>query len=160
MKSAMLEEGQMLRVQQGEARVNVYRRSEEEIARAKKHEGSKFDTKYPPWWPQEKYPLKYISLAERSMVPKYFVFYDWSPLNGVVTLINRDWYDESEDLTYLGIDWVPGFIDYDNQVYYDTTGRPMKWGPRSDGMELSKVPLLIPPHEYDELTGSVKLLCH
>ncbi len=159
-QSNRLKAGQMVRVQQGELRVNVYRRSDEEIASAKKHVGSNFDEQYPAWWPKDKYPLQFISIAERSIVPKYFVFYDRSPINGaIVTLINPDWYDESEDLSYLGNEWQPGLIDYENQVYYDTTGRPVKWGPKSEGVKLSKVPLLIPQHEYDEKSGSVKLLC-
>ncbi|MGR5359142.1 hypothetical protein [Vibrio chagasii] len=159
-QSNRLESGQMVRVQQGELRVNVYRRSEVEIVKAKKHSGSIFDERYPSWWPSDKYPLKYVSEAERSVVPEYFVFWDRSPINGaIVTLISPEWFDESEDLSYLGDGWQPGFIDYDNQVYYDTTGRPVKWGPKSKALELSKLPLLIPNHEYDEKTGNIRLLC-
>ncbi|HHX8316054.1 TPA: hypothetical protein ACVOYK_004473 [Vibrio diabolicus] len=159
-QSNRLKAGQMVRVQQGELRVNVYRRSDEEMARAIKHAGSNYDEKYPAWWPKDKYPLKFVSKVERSIVPKYFVFYDRSPINGaIVTLINPNWYDESEDLSYLGTEWVPGLIDYDNQVYYDTTGRPVKWGQKSEEVELSKVPLLVPRHEYDKKSGSIRLLC-
>tara|TARA_B100001059_G_scaffold221028_1_gene243578 strand:- start:449 stop:1009 length:561 start_codon:yes stop_codon:yes gene_type:complete len=159
-QSNRLEAGQMVRVQQGKLRVNVYRRSEIEIAKAKKHVGGSFDERYPSWWPKDKYPLNYFSVAERSVVPEYFVFWDRSPINGaIITLINSEWYDESEDLSYLGDKWQSGLIDYENQVYYDTTGRPVKWGAKSKGLELSKLPLLIPNHEYDKKTGNIRLLC-
>lgn len=158
--SNRLKAGQMVRVQQGELRVNVYKRSDVEIAIVKEHAGSTFDTKYPNWWPKEQYPLQFISKAERSIVPQYFVFYDRSPVNGsIVTLINSNWYNESEELSYLGVEWPSGFIDYENQVYYDVTGRPTKWGQESKEVELSRLPLLIPPHEYEPKSDTIRLLC-
>ena len=159
-QSNRLEAGQMVRVQQGELRVNVYRRTEMEVVKAKNHVGSNFDKKYPSWWPKDRYPLKYFSVVERSVVPEYFVFWDRSPINGaIVTLITPEWYDKLANLSYLGDDWQSGFIDYENQVYYDTTGRPIKWGGKSKGLKMSKLPLGIPDYEYDEKTGNIRLRC-
>ena len=36
-----------------------------------------------------------------------------------MTLITPEWYDKLANLSYLGDDWQSGFIDYENQVYYD-----------------------------------------
>ncbi|MDK9762388.1 hypothetical protein KI743_10265 [Vibrio sp. D420a] len=155
-----LKPGQMVRVQQGEFRINVYMRNEVEISAAGNHVSSKFDELYPSWWPTVKYPIHYMSRAERSLAPEYFVFWDASPVNGaVVILITPTWYDDSEDLSYLGEHWQNGFIDYENQIFYDTTGRPIKWGQKSKYKELSELPLLIPKHEYDERTGTIKIIC-
>ncbi|NOH61594.1 hypothetical protein F0265_06720 [Vibrio sp. RE88] len=150
----------MVSVQQGELYINFYRRTKDEIKLAEKQIGSITDNLFPTWWPQYKYPIKFVSSPSRSMVPEYFVFWDGSPIdNSVVTLIGPEWYDKSKDISFLGNEWNTGFINYENQVYYDITGRAVKWGNKSEGLELSKLPLLIPYHHYDERKDSFKVLC-
>ncbi|ENV5905462.1 hypothetical protein ACFKA9_005587 [Vibrio parahaemolyticus] len=157
-----LQAGQMVRVDQGEMYASIYMRTPEEVAYSLNRDINEFDNKYPSWWPSDKYPIQQIGNPERSLTPKYFVFWSGSPMySHHVSLIKQreDWHVESYDLSYLPNPIVPGFIDYHNQIYFDVTGRPVRWGEKSMGHNYSKLPLLIPSYVYNSNENSITITC-
>ncbi|MCW1890351.1 hypothetical protein OK016_18215 [Vibrio chagasii] len=132
-----------------------------EIVKAKKHSGSIFDERYPSWWPSDKYPLKYVSEAERSVVPEYLFFWDlqshqWSDRNSDCP----EWFDESED-PKLSWRWMQPVLST-NIIKFTMTQQvvTVKWGPKSKALSYQKLPLTaIPNHEYDEKDRKHQIAC-
>lgn len=156
-----LKKGQTVRLKQGELYIYIYKRTDSEVEYSLNRTKTEYDSKYPTWWSQYKYPTRYFESSERSISPDIFVFWDASPMYSYpVAFISPQWSLEGVDLSYLGEEWSTGFIDYYNEIYYDITGRPTKWGEKSKGQTYSFIPLLTPNHSYDKQTDTVTILCN
>lgn len=155
--------------------VLIYKRSKAQMQYAKNRDKSKYDTKYPTWWPQNKLPTSptISQIKTRSINESYFVTWNHDPVYGYyLYFIPKDFTPENNDesslsskqIEFLGQNWPGGFVDLDNRIGYDFTGRPVVIDtPQERVIKVGDLPnlnLLIPKYSYEKTSNSITLLCN
>ncbi len=148
-----------------EKEIRIYKRNDNQVLKSIKANKSKFDTKAPFWWSnKELLDSNIAKTTTRSILERYFIYYNYSPIQGHYLMYFSESKSAKEQYSFLGKDWEGGFVDVVNEVAYDFTGRPIYTNLKASSSEainsLAKLSLLIPKHKFINSGASVKLLCN